>query len=38
MGLELSSENEKKLMDQYAKLTSFEDSLLVLKRIKEQGI
>ncbi len=38
MGLELSSENEKKLMDQYAKLTGFEDSLLVLKRIKEQGI
>ena len=25
-------------MDQYAKLTGFEDSLLVLKRIKEQGI
>jgi len=38
MGLELSSENEKQLMDQYAKLTGFEDSLIVLKRIKQQGI
>ena len=38
MGLELSSENEKRLMDQYAKLTSFQDSLEVLKQIQAQGI
>ena len=38
MGLELSSENEKRLMDQYAKLTSFQDSLEVLKQIQSQGI
>lgn len=38
MGLELTSANEKRLMDQYAKLTSFEDSLAVLKSIKDGGI
>jgi 2-haloacid dehalogenase len=38
MGLELSPENEKRLMDQYAKLTSFQDSLEVLKQIQSQGI
>jgi 2-haloacid dehalogenase len=38
MDLNLTSENEKRLMDQYAKLTSFEDSLKVLKTIKEKGI
>jgi len=38
MNLNLSAEYEKRLMDQYAKLTSFEDSLNVLKSIKEKGI
>ena len=38
MNLELSASNEKRLMDQYAKVTSFEDSLRVLKAIKDQGI
>ena len=38
MGLNLSGENEKQLMDQYAKLTSFEDSLNVLREIKNRGI
>jgi 2-haloacid dehalogenase len=38
MGLELSAANEKSLMDQYAKLTGFDDSLMVLKAIKERGI
>jgi 2-haloacid dehalogenase len=38
MGLELGAENEKRLMDQYAKLTSFEDSLGVLKQIQAQGL
>lgn len=38
MGLSLSAENERSLMEQYAKLTGFDDSLLVLKAIKEQGI
>jgi 2-haloacid dehalogenase len=38
MGLELTAEYEKRLMDQYAKLTSFEDSLTVLEAIKEKGI
>ncbi|QWD33215.1 haloacid dehalogenase type II [Polynucleobacter paneuropaeus] len=38
MNLELSSSNEKRLMDQYAKLTGFADSLNVLKTIKEKGI
>ncbi|MBT8606173.1 haloacid dehalogenase type II [Polynucleobacter paneuropaeus] len=38
MNLELSSANEKRLMDQYAKLTGFADSLNVLKTIKEKGI
>ena len=38
MGLNLSGENEKQLMDQYAKLSSFEDSLNVLREIKNRGI
>jgi 2-haloacid dehalogenase len=38
MSLNLTSEYEKQLMDQYAKLTGFEDSLTVLKSIKEKGI
>ena len=38
MGLNLTLEYEKRLMDQYAKLTSFEDSLTVVKTIKEKGI
>lgn len=38
MDLELSKANEQRLMDQYAKLTSFEDSLKVLKTIKEKNI
>jgi 2-haloacid dehalogenase len=38
MGLNLSGENEKQLMDQYAKLSSFEDSLNVLCEIKNRGI
>lgn len=38
MGLELSPQGEQRLMDQYAKLTSFGDSLSVLKTIKERGI
>lgn len=38
MNLNLTSEYEKRLMDQYAKLTSFDDSLTVLKATKEKGI
>lgn len=38
MNLNLTSENEKRLMDQYAKLTGFEDSLSVLKTIKGKGM
>jgi 2-haloacid dehalogenase len=38
MNLNLSPDYEKKLMDQYAKLTGFEDSLHVLKTIKNKGI
>lgn len=38
MGLGLSATNEKRLMDQYAKVSSFEDSLRVLKAIKDRGI
>ena len=38
MSLELSMADEKRLMDQYAKLTGFEDSLKVLKIIKDKGI
>lgn len=38
MNLNLTSENEKRLMDQYAKLTGFEDSLSVLKAIKGRGM
>ncbi|QWD86667.1 haloacid dehalogenase type II [Polynucleobacter paludilacus] len=38
MDLELSAASEKRLMDQYAKLTGFADSLSVLKAIKEKGI
>jgi 2-haloacid dehalogenase len=38
MNLNLTPEYEKRLMDQYAKLTGFEDSLSVLKSIKEKAI
>ena len=38
MRLSLSAENEKQLMDQYAKLTSFEDSELVLREIKSRQL
>jgi 2-haloacid dehalogenase len=38
MSLGLSAENEKRLMDQYAKLTAYDDSLTVLKSIKERGL
>jgi 2-haloacid dehalogenase len=38
MGLDLSAANEKRLMDQYAKLISFEDSLTTLQEIKRRGI
>ena len=38
MGLELNAASEKQLMDQYAKLTGFGDSLAVLQEIKKRGI
>jgi len=38
MGLNLTPQYEKQLMDQYSKLTGFEDSLSVLKTIKEKGL
>ena len=38
MSLNLTADYEKRLMDQYAKLTSFDDSLKVLHTIKEKGI
>jgi 2-haloacid dehalogenase len=38
MNLSLNEQNERRLMDQYAKLTGFEDSLMVLKAIKEKGL
>jgi 2-haloacid dehalogenase len=38
MELELTPESEKRLMDQYAKLISFDDSLRVLQQVKERGI
>ena len=38
MSLSLAPDYEKRLMEQYAKLTSFEDSLTVLKTIKEKGV
>jgi 2-haloacid dehalogenase len=38
MELNLTAEYEKQLMDQYAKLTGFNDSLSVLKTIKDMGI
>ena len=38
MELELTPEGEKRLMDQYAKLIGFEDSLHVLKQVKARGI
>jgi 2-haloacid dehalogenase len=38
MGLNLSAEAEKRLMDQYAKLTGFGDSLSVLQSIKQKNI
>ena len=37
MKLDLSPSNEKRLMDQYAKLTAFGDSLPTLKGLKERG-
>ena len=36
MGLHLDAASEKRLMDQYAKLTGFEDSLSVLKTLKQR--
>ena len=38
MQLNLSADNEKRLMDQYAKLTGFDDSVSVLKSLKERGL
>ena len=38
LALPLTPESEKRLMDQYAKLTGFPDSLEVLKTIKEKGL
>ena len=38
MGLDLTAEYEKRLMDQYARLTGFDDSLSVLRTIKSMGI
>ena len=38
MGLHLTAEYEQRLMDQYAKLSGFDDSLNVLKTIKAKGI
>jgi len=38
MNLNLSPDYEKRLMDQYARLTGFEDSLHVLKTIKNKSI
>jgi len=38
MHLNLTPDCEKRLMDQYAKLTGFKDSLSVLKAIKNKGI
>jgi len=38
MDLNLTAKSEKMLMDQYAKLTSFDDSLKVLKTIKEKDL
>ena len=38
MNLNLTPEYEKRLMDQYAKLIGFKDSLSVLEAIKNQGI
>jgi len=38
MNLSLSPEYEKRLMDQYAKLTGFKDSLSVLQAIRDKGI
>lgn len=38
MSLDLSASSEQRLMDQYAKLTSFEDSLAVLQEIKKRGM
>jgi 2-haloacid dehalogenase len=38
MNLILTIENEQRLMDQYAKLVAYEDSLSVLRTIKDKGI
>ena len=37
LGLNLTPPNEKRLMDQYAKLTGFADSVQVLKELKAKG-
>ena len=38
MDLYLTADKERQLMEQYAKLTGFEDSLSVLKTVKQKGI
>ena len=38
LALDLTAEKEKQLMDQYAKLTGFDDSVHVLNSIKQKGI
>jgi 2-haloacid dehalogenase len=38
LGLNLTPPNEKRLMDQYAKLTGFADSVQVLKELKAKGV
>jgi 2-haloacid dehalogenase len=38
MALDLQIKDEKRLMDQYAKLTGFEDSLSVLQQLKKKGL
>jgi 2-haloacid dehalogenase len=38
LALDLTADKEKQLMDQYAKLTGFDDSVHVLKSIKHKGI
>ena len=38
MQLELKMSNEKRLMDQHAKLTAFDDSLPVLQKLKQRGM
>ncbi len=38
LALDLTADKEKQLMDQYAKLTGFEDSVSVMSAIKQKGI